>query len=83
VFDLLGSMFDIVEFFLNFLGAGFRNLDLEQVLVMLPLLWDISDLDVLLDGLLKFLHLLLEGLSFIRVFEVISSFANSKRLFVM
>jgi len=70
VFDLLGSMFDIVEFFLNFIGAGFSNLDLEQVLVMLPLLWDISDLDVLLDGLTKFLHLLLEVFSLWRKFEV-------------
>jgi len=61
-----------------FLLDGFlvMNSDLEEVHVLLPLFWYISDLDVLLNGMIKILQFSIKHFSFLRVFESLKCILN-------
>jgi len=59
------------------------DLDLEKVSVVLPLLWDIRDLDVMLDGMLELSHFLLEHSTLNRLLEVFGLSMDILGLFVV
>lgn len=42
----------------------------EEEHIFLPLLWDVGDLNVIVDGHIQLLELVFQKLSFFRVFEV-------------
>lgn len=83
VLDGLTSLHDIVEFLLDDFLSSWVDLNFEKVSVFLPVLWDIRDMDLLLDGVLELSHLLLECLSLWRVLEVFGSTLNTFSLLVV
>ena len=83
VLDVLSSANDIVEFLLDDFLSFWVDLNSEKVSVVLPLLWDVRDMDLILDGVLELSHLLLELLSSHRVLEVSASFLNAHSLLVV
>jgi len=83
VLDLLGSVSHIVEFLLDGSLSSLVDLDLEKVSVVLPLLWDIRDLDVFLDGMLELFHFLLEHFTLNRLLEVFGFSMDILGLFVV
>jgi hypothetical protein len=80
--DFLGGHFDIIEFRLDGLGTSLADLDLEKVSLVLPVLWDVRDMDLILDGMLELLHLFLEHLSLWRMLECLGFFLDKTSLFV-
>lgn len=53
IFDGIPGLTDIISLGFDFMLTSFGDLDLEQVLLLLPVLWNISDFDVLFDGMLE------------------------------
>lgn len=82
IFDGIPGLTDIISLGLDFMLTSFGDLDLEQVLLLLPVLWNISDFDVLFDGMLELYHLLLECLTRSRVLERFESSSDGFSLFV-
>jgi hypothetical protein len=60
VLNLLPGFLNIVELGLDGIGTSFVDLNLEEVSVVLPVLWNIRDLDVLLESSIELLELLLK-----------------------
>jgi len=83
VLDFLANFHDIFEFLVDDILSLIADLDLEKVGVVLPLLWDISDFDLLLDGLLELSHLLLECFSLWGLLEVFGSHFDSLSLWIV
>jgi hypothetical protein len=60
VLNLLPGFLNIVELGLDGIGTSFVDLNLEEVSVVLPVLWNIRDLNVLLESSIELLELLLK-----------------------
>jgi len=71
VLNLLQGGLDIIELGFDSLLASCIDLNLEKVSLVLPVLWNIRDLDVLAESLVEFLELLLEHLPLSRFSELV------------
>jgi len=65
------GVLNIVPFLLDGSSTLLVDLNLEQFSVVLPVLWDIRDLDVLLERSVKFLELLLQHVPLLRLSEIV------------
>merc|ERR1719454_2872117 len=82
VLDLLSDKVDIFGFSFDFSLTLLGDLNLEKVGLLLPLLWDIRDLDLFLKSSLKIFHLELELLSWSGFLEGLCSSLHTSELFV-
>lgn len=73
ILDLVHGLTNIVEFLLDGSLSLWGDGDLEEVLLILPVVWDIGDLDVLLDLVLDVNDFLVESLTLIGVSEGLDS----------
>merc|ERR1719375_538901 len=81
VLNFIPGVLNIVPFLLDGSSTSFVDLNLEQISLVLPVLWDIRDLDVLMDRSVKFLELLLQHVPLLRLSEIVKGMSKILSLF--